>query len=294
MFDNYIVKGIGGFYYVKTGGSLVECKPKGIFRKKRITPVAGDIVRLETDGGAHVIADILPRKNVFVRPPVANVDQFFIVVSTVQPVPSTLVIDKLSAIAVDKGAQPVLVITKTDLQDAQPLAACYAHSDIPVLCVNARTGEGLDAVRARLDGRLSVFCGNSGVGKSTLLSALLPGHELETGEISQKLGRGRHTTRHVELYHLSCGGDIVDSPGFSSFETDELNLELKHRLPETFREFAPYLGACRFVGCSHTKEKGCAVLEALRAGKLQPSRHASYVRLFEELKPLQDWQEKKK
>ncbi len=157
MFDNYIVKGIGGFYYVKTGGSLVECKPKGIFRKKRITPVAGDIVRLETDGGAHVIADILPRKNVFVRPPVANVDQFFIVVSTVQPVPSTLVIDKLSAIAVDKGAQPVLVITKTDLQDAQPLAACYAHSDIPVLCVNARTGEGLDAVRARLDGRLSVF-----------------------------------------------------------------------------------------------------------------------------------------
>ena len=132
MFDNYIVKGIGGFYYVKTGGSLVECKPKGIFRKKRITPVAGDIVRLETDGGAPVIADILPRKNVFVRPPVANVDQFFIVVSTVQPVPSTLVIDKLSAIAVDKGAQPVLVITKTDLQDAQPLAACYAHSDIPV------------------------------------------------------------------------------------------------------------------------------------------------------------------
>ena len=163
MFDNYIVKGIGGFYYVKTGGSLVECKPKGIFRKKRITPVAGDIVRLETDGGAPVIADILPRKNVFVRPPVANVDQFFIVVSTVQPVPSTLVIDKLSAIAVDKGAQPVLVITKTDLQDAQPLAACYAHSDIPVLCVNAGTGEGLDAVRARLDGRLSVFCGNSGV-----------------------------------------------------------------------------------------------------------------------------------
>ena len=216
MFDNYIVKGIGGFYYVKTGGSLVECKPKGIFRKKRITPVAGDIVRLETDGGAPVIADILPRKNVFVRPPVANVDQFFIVVSTVQPVPSTLVIDKLSAIAVDKGAQPVLVITKTDLQDAQPLAACYAHSDIPVLCVNAGTGEGLDAVRARLDGRLSVFCGNSGVGKSTLLSALLPGHELETGEISQKLGRGRHTTREVVLYE-SCGGLVADTPGFAAW-----------------------------------------------------------------------------
>lgn len=146
----------------------------------------------------------------------ANVDQFFIVVSTVQPVPSTLVIDKLSAIAVDKGAQPVLVITKTDLQDAQPLAACYAHSDIPVLCVNAGTGEGLDAVRARLDGRLSVFCGNSGVGKSTLLSALLPGHELETGEISQKLGRGRHTTREVVLYE-SCGGLVADTPALPAW-----------------------------------------------------------------------------
>ena len=290
MFDNYIVKGIGGFYYVKTGGSLVECKPKGIFRKKRITPVAGDIVRLETDGGAPVIADILPRKNVFVRPPVANVDQFFIVVSTVQPVPSTLVIDKLSAIAVDKGAQPVLVITKTDLQDAQPLAACYAHSDIPVLCVNAGTGEGLDAVRARLDGRLSVFCGNSGVGKSTLLSALLPGHELETGEISQKLGRGRHTTRHVELFRLPNGALVADTPGFASFVTEVPELLNKEELALAFREFHPYLGQCRFVGCSHTKEKGCAVLDALQEGKIAASRHRSYVRLYEAAKAYKQWE----
>lgn len=289
MFDNYIVKGIGGFYYVKTGGSLVECKPKGIFRKKRITPVAGDIVRLETDGGAPVIADILPRKNVFVRPPVANVDQFFIVVSTVQPVPSTLVIDKLSAIAVDKGAQPVLVITKTDLQDAQPLAACYAHSDIPVLCVNAGTGEGLDAVRARLDGRLSVFCGNSGVGKSTLLSALLPGHELETGEISQKLGRGRHTTREVVLYE-SCGGLVADTPGFASLEAQKLCRIPKDDIQHTFPEFAPYFGQCRFTGCSHRSETGCAVREAVDSGTISKTRYASYLAMYEEACARKEWE----
>lgn len=289
MFDNYIVKGIGGFYYVKTGGSLVECKPKGIFRKKRITPVAGDIVRLETDGGAPVIADILPRKNVFVRPPVANVDQFFIVVSTVQPVPSTLVIDKLSAIAVDKGAQPVLVITKTDLQDAQPLAACYAHSDILVLCVNAGTGEGLDAVRARLDGRLSVFCGNSGVGKSTLLSALLPGHELETGEISQKLGRGRHTTREVVLYE-SCGGLVADTPGFASLEMERAAYIPKENLQFAFPEVERYFGQCKFTGCSHTVEKGCAVRAALEAGEIDKTRYESYVTLYNEAKEVKEWQ----
>ena len=292
MFDNYIVKGIGGFYYVKTGGSLVECKPKGIFRKKRITPVAGDIVRLETDGGAPVIADILPRKNVFVRPPVANVDQFFIVVSTVQPVPSTLVIDKLSAIAVDKGAQPVLVITKTDLQDAQPLAACYAHSDIPVLCVNAGTGEGLAAVRARLDGRVSVFCGNSGVGKSTLLSALLPGHELETGEISQKLGRGRHTTREVTIFE-AFGGRIADTPGFASLEANRAGFIPKENLEHAFPEFGPYLGQCQFTGCSHRTEKGCAVRQALAEGKLSQTRYDSYCAMYDEVKDVKGWQRPK-
>ena len=277
---------------MKTGGSLVECKPKGIFRKKRITPVAGDIVRLETDGGAPVIADILPRKNVFVRPPVANVDQFFIVVSTVQPVPSTLVIDKLSAIAVDKGAQPVLVITKTDLQDAQPLAACYAHSDIPVLCVNAGTGEGLDAVRARLDGRLSVFCGNSGVGKSTLLSALLPGHELETGEISQKLGRGRHTTREVTIFE-AFGGRIADTPGFASLEANRAGFIPKENLEHAFPEFGPYLGQCQFTGCSHRSEKGCAVRAALAEGRLSQTRYDSYCAMYEEVKDVKDWQRPK-
>ena len=143
-------------------------------------------------------------------------------------------------------------------------------------------------------GKLSAFTGNSGVGKSSILNALDPDFQLQVGEVSTALGRGRHTTRHVELHRLSCGAEVVDSPGFSSFETTELNLELKSRLPETFVEFTPYLEHCRFVGCSHTKEKGCAVLEALKEGRIQKSRHASYLRLYEELKPLRDWQEKKK
>ncbi len=171
--EPYIIKGIGGFYYVKTADGVVECRAKGIFRKRGITPVAGDRVRLEHEAGTAVIAEVLPRKNVFVRPPVANVDQFFIVASTVQPAPSTLVIDKLSAIAVDRGAQPVLVITKGDLQDAGALMQCYRTAGFPVLCVNAATGEGLAPLCAMLAGKLSVFSGNSGVGKSTLLGALV-------------------------------------------------------------------------------------------------------------------------
>lgn len=207
----YIVKGIGGFYYVKTADGIVECRAKGIFRQARRHPCGGDRVRLEHEAGTAVIAEILPRKNVFVRPPVANVDQFFIVASTVQPVPSTLVIDKLSAIAVDRGAQPVLVITKGDLYGADTLAQCYSTAGFPVLCVNAATGEGLAPLRDMLAGKLSVFSGNSGVGKSTLLGALMPGCELETAEISQKLGRGRHTTREVVLYEAH-GGLVADTP----------------------------------------------------------------------------------
>ena len=288
--EPYIIKGIGGFYYVKTADGVVECRAKGIFRKRGITPVAGDRVRLEHEAGTAVIAEVRPRKNVFVRPPVANVDQFFIVASTVQPAPSTLVIDKLSAIAVDRGAQPVLVITKGDLQDAGALMQCYRTAGFPVLCVNAATGEGLAPLCAMLAGKLSVFSGNSGVGKSTLLGALMPGQTLATGEISQKLGRGRHTTRHVELFRLPNGALVADTPGFASFDTEVPELLNKEELALAFREFHPYLGQCRFVGCSHTKEKGCAVLDALQEGKITASRHRSYVRLYEAAKSYKQWE----
>ena len=195
--NGYIVKGIGGFYYVKTAEGIVECKPRGIFRKQKITPVAGDEVTLETENGAAVIAQIAPRKNVFVRPPVANLDVLFLVASTTQPTPSTLVLDKLSAIAVDKGVQPVIVCTKGDLAEAEFLRSAYEKSTLPFIRIDYETGAGLDEVKQWITGRLCAFCGNSGVGKSTLLNALLPDVERETGAISQKLGRGRHTTREA-------------------------------------------------------------------------------------------------
>ena len=288
----YITKGIGGFYYVKTSEGIVECKPRGIFRKQKITPVAGDEVTLETENGAAVIAQIAPRKNVFVRPPVANLDVLFLVASTTQPTPSTLVLDKLSAIAVDKGVQPVVVCTKSDLAEADFLANAYAKSTLPFIRIDYESGAGLDEVKQWINGRLCAFCGNSGVGKSTLLNALLPDAARETSAISQKLGRGRHTTRHVELFALGGGTYVIDTPGFSSFDTEEMDLELKAHLPETFPEFAPYVDQCRFTGCTHTKEKGCRVLQAVKDGDIPASRHRSYLRLYDELKDLRAWQKK--
>lgn len=279
----YIVKGIGGFYYVKTADGIVECRAKGIFRRRGVTPVAGDRVRLEHEAGTAVIAEILPRRNVFVRPPVANVDQFFIVASTVQPVPSTLVIDKLSAIAVDRGAQPVLVITKGDLYGADALAQCYTTAGFPVLCVNAATGEGLAPLRDMLAGKLSVFSGNSGVGKSTLLGALMPGRELETAEISQKLGRGRHTTREVVLYEAH-GGLVADTPGFASLDMARAAAIPKENLELAFPDIARLFGQCRFTDCSHLSEVGCAVREAVHRGEISRTRYESYAALYEQAK----------
>ena len=268
---------------MKTADGVVECRAKGIFRKRGITPVAGDRVRLEHEAGTAVIAEVLPRKNVFVRPPVANVDQFFIVASTVQPAPSTLVIDKLSAIAVDRGAQPVLVITKGDLQDAGALMQCYRTAGFPVLCVNAATGEGLAPLCAMLAGKLSVFSGNSGVGKSTLLGALMPGQTLATGEISQKLGRGRHTTREVTLYDAH-GGLVADTPGFASLDMARAAAIPKENLELAFPDIARLFGQCRFTGCSHLTEVGCAVREAVQKGEISRTRYESYAALYEEAK----------
>lgn len=284
----YIVKGIGGFYYVQTAKGIVECKAKGIFRKNKISPVAGDFVRLEQEKHSAVIAEILPRKNLFVRPPIANVDLFFIVASTVEPTPSTLVIDKLSAIAVHKDVQPVLVITKTDLHPVDTLMQIYQKAGFPVLCVNAATGEGMEALREMLRGHVSVFCGNSGVGKSTLLSALIPQEKLATGEISKKLGRGRHTTREVVLYEVN-GGLVADTPGFASLDMERAAPIEKEDLQFAFPEIAQRFGECRFTGCAHLSEKDCAVRRAVENGEISPTRYESYAALYEEAKQRKDW-----
>ena len=289
-----IIRSLSGFYDVQLPGQVVTCRGRGVLRKQHVTPLTGDMVEITVEHGKGMVEAVLPRKNSFVRPAVANVDALAIFAANVNPVTEPFLIDRVTAIAGNQNVKCVICINKCDLDPAQKLREIYEKAGFPVIATSAVTGEGVEQLRAFLRGKLTAFTGNTGIGKSSILNALCPVLNLATGEVSEKLGRGRHTTRHVELFRLSCGAEIMDSPGFSSFETEELNLELKHRLPETFREFAPYLGECQFLDCSHTKEKGCAVREALEAGKLQPSRYQSYLRLFEELKPLREWQEKRK
>lgn len=295
MSEGRIQKALSGFYYVDTGTEILTCRARGKFRKEGISPLVGDRVSVrELGGGEGFVEAILPRRNAFTRPAVANIDQLVIIGSGAIPRTDPFLIDRVASIAALKQCDVIILLNKCDLDGAEELYDLYTASGFPTLRVSAETGEGLEKLKPLISGKLSAFTGNSGVGKSSILNALEPDFALKVGEVSTALGRGRHTTRHVELFRLSCGAEIMDTPGFSSFEAEDLNLEWKQHLPETFPEFRPYLEDCRFVGCSHTKEKGCAVLEALRQGKIQKKRHESYLRLYEELKPLQEWQERKK
>lgn len=286
-----IRKALSGFYYVDCAQGLVTCRARGRFRKEGVSPLVGDWVELTLTSATDGVVDAIePRRNAFTRPAVANIDQLVIVASDAIPRTDPYLIDRMTAIAALKSCGVLVCVNKCDLTRAEALCAIYETSHIPYVLTSAETGEGVEELRARLAGKLSAFTGNSGVGKSSLLNALDPRFALKTGEVSQALGRGKHTTRHVELYALENGAEIIDTPGFSSFDTEELGLALKAKLPETFPDFAPYRDDCRFVGCSHTKEKGCAVLAAVRAGHIARSRHDSYLRLHEELKELREWQ----
>ena len=295
MTEGRIDKALSGFYYVATAaGETLTCRARGKFRKEGLSPLVGDRVSVrELGNGEGYVEAILPRRNAFRRPAVANIDQLVIVASGAIPVTDPFLIDRMCAVAALKDCGVVLLLNKHDLDPAEELYRIYTAAGFPTLRVSAETGEGIAELKELLSGKLSAFTGNSGVGKSGILNRLDPHFSLKVGEVSQALGRGRHTTRHVELFRLPNGAEIMDTPGFSSFEAEELNWELKQRLPETFLEFRPYLGQCRFVGCSHTREKGCAVLEAVRHGDIQKSRHQSYLRLYEELKPLKEWEQRK-
>ena len=287
-----IMKALSGFYYVDPGdGSLIACRARGKFRHQHITPLVGDRVeftKLEEDSG--MVDEILPRKNEFLRPAVANIDQMVIIVSQAIPITDPFLIDRMTSLAESKRCESIICINKCDLKRADELFDIYTAAGFPTVRVSAETGEGIDTLASLIAGKVSAFTGNSGVGKSSILNALEPGFSLAVGQVSEKLGRGRHTTRHVELYRLKNGAVVADTPGFSSFDTDQTEIRLKETLAETFREFSPYLDRCRFVGCAHVKEKGCAVLEALKQGKIPPSRHDSYVRLYEQAKAHKEWE----
>ena len=288
-----IEKALSGFYYVNTGAETLQCRARGKFRREGVSPLVGDRVEVrELGGGEGFVEAIEERRNVFSRPAAANIDQLVILASAAIPVTEPYLIDRIASIAALKGCDVLLCLNKCDLDPAEELYGIYIRSAIPVLRISAETGEGLDALRQAIAGKLNAFTGNSGVGKSSVLNALLPELHLPVGEVSKALGRGRHTTRHVELFPLGGGTYVIDTPGFSSFDTEEMDLELKEHLPETFPEFAPYVNDCRFTGCTHTKEKGCRVLQAVKDGDIPASRHRSYLRLFQELKDVQAWQKK--
>ena len=289
-----IEKALSGFYYVNTGSGTLQCRARGKFRKEGMSPLVGDWVEVQELGnGEGMVQDIEPRTCQFQRPAAANVDQLVVIASAAIPVTDPYLIDRISAIAALKGCAVLVVLNKCDLDPAKELYGIYSASAIPVLRASAVTAEGLPELYRALQGKLSVLTGNSGVGKSSLLNALAPHFDLPVGEVSKALGRGRHTTRHVEMFPLDGDTYVIDTPGFSSFDAQSLEWELKQHLPETFPEFAPYLDGCRFVGCQHVKEKGCAVLQAVKEGKIPQSRHRSYVRLYEELKPLKEWEQNK-
>ena len=286
-----IEKALSGFYYVNTGDQVLQCRARGRFRREGLSPLVGDWVQVrELGGGEGFVEAVEPRKNVFLRPSAANIDQLVIIASAAIPVTEPYLIDRIAAIAALKGCQVLLCLNKCDLDPADELYGIYARSAIQVLRVSAATGEGLDTLRAAIDGKLNAFTGNSGVGKSSILNALSPQLTLPVGEVSKALGRGRHTTRHVELFPVA-GGLIADTPGFSAFDNEKGGEPLdKDTLDRSFREFRPYLGQCRFIGCAHIKEKGCAVLAAVKAGDIPKSRHRSYVRLYELAKENKPWE----
>ena len=290
--EGIILKALSGFYYVDGGdGVLVACRGRGKFRHQRITPLVGDkVIFTPLDNGAGILDEILPRRNEFQRPAVANIDQLVVIASGAIPVTDPFLIDRVVSIAEGRNCQPVICINKCDLDAGDCLYDTYTAAGFPTLRVSAETGEGMDRLAELIAGKVSAFTGNSGVGKSSILNYLEPGFRLQVGAVSDKLGRGRHTTRHVELYQLSSGAIVADTPGFSSFDTERMELVRKEDLEHAFREFQPYLGQCRFTGCAHVKEKGCAVRAALAEGRIPASRHESYVRLYEQAKEHKAWE----
>ena len=285
-----ILRSISGFYDVQTSEGLVTCRARGSLRRGSASPLTGDMVEITVEHGKGMVEKILPRRNQFVRPAVANVDALVVFAANVNPVTEPFLIDRVAAIAGDQDVTVYLCVNKCDLDPAMDLIRIYTHAGFQVIPASAETGEGVERLRELIRGKLVAFTGNSGVGKSSMLNRLCPELELPTGEVSEKLGRGRHTTRHVELYDLGDNTYVADTPGFSSFDTDQMEVMLKENLQYAFPDFGPYIGRCQFHDCTHRKEPGCAVTAALAAGEIEPTRYNSYLRLYEKASQIKLWE----
>ena len=285
-----IIRSISGFYDVQVEDGVVNCRARGILRKENCTPLTGDMVNITVERGKGMVERVLPRRNSFVRPAVANVDALVVFAANVNPVTEPYLIDRVAAIAGDQEVPVYLCVNKCDLDPGADLVSIYESAGFPVICTSAETGQGVEKLRSLLRGKLTAFTGNSGVGKSSILNRLCPELELPVGEVSERLGRGRHTTRHVELYDLGEDTFVADTPGFSSFDTDQMDVILKENLQYAFPDFGQYLGKCQFHDCSHRAEPGCAVREALERGELQPTRYDSYLRLYEKASQVKLWE----
>lgn len=285
-----IVRLLSGFYDVATPDGVVTCRARGILRKQHITPLVGDMAEITIEKGKGMVEAVLPRRNSFVRPAVANVDALVIFAANVNPITEPFLIDRVAAIAGDQNVEVLLCVNKCDLDPAEKLIDIYTKAGFRVFPTSAETGQGVAELRAALQGKLCAFTGNSGVGKSSILNRIAPELALETGEVSEKLGRGRHTTRHVELYRLDEQTYICDTPGFSSFDTDQMDVILKENLQYAFPDFESFVGNCQFHDCSHRKEPGCAVRQAVEDGAVQPSRYESYRKLYEKACQIKQWE----
>ncbi len=292
--NGVIIKAVSGFYYVVVGNRTYECKPRGVFRKNNDDIFVGDMVKISLlPDGKGVIEKVLPRKNYLFRPPVANVDKMFIISSYSTPAPNTVIIDTMTAIADDKGIEPIIVFNKSDMGSFDEIERLYKNAGFKVFVISATNNVGIDELKSELYNSVSVFTGNSGVGKSSILNALFGANYLKTGEVNEKLGRGRHTTRHTELFSIGNNGYIADTPGFSSLSIEQSDVLYKENLQYAFRDFEEYIGDCRFTSCSHTCEKGCAIIDAVEDGRIEKSRFESYKLLYSELSKRSDWQIKK-
>lgn len=291
MGTGVIIKALSGFYYVQTENGITECRARGRFRLEGISPLVGDRVDFSLDAnGKGTVDNIYERKNSFARPSVANIDCMVILASAVNPITDPFLIDRVTVLAENAGCEVIICINKSDLDKGDDLFDIYKTTGYTLIRTSAATGAGIHELRDAISGKLCVFVGNSGVGKSSILNTLSPELNLKTGEVSDKLGRGRHTTRHIEIFSLGSGAYIADTPGFSSFEMDKTEHIPKEHLQYSFKEFEPFIGKCRFDDCAHIKEPGCAVLDALKKGIISKSRHDSYIRLYEISSQIKEWE----